>query len=68
MTAPALTPEFFITHLRAARARAKLAVCEIDAIGLAVKQNLIDTDTALAWLADVDALKFLLPPEEGEAA
>ena len=62
-----MTPEFLLAHLRAARVRAQLAVCEIDAIGTALKSKMIDSDQALAWLDDVDALRFLLPPD-AEAA
>lgn len=58
-----MTPEYLLAHLRAARARARLAALEIDSIGVALKSNLIGTDEALAWLADVDALRFLLEPE-----
>jgi hypothetical protein len=57
-----MTREFLLSHLRAARTRAQLAVCEIDSIGVALKGNLIDVDEALAWAADVDALRFLLDP------
>jgi hypothetical protein len=63
-----MTPEFLIALLRAARVRAQLAVLEIDSIGMAVKENLIDTETALAWLDDVHALRFLTPPDTEAAA
>ena len=62
-TAP-LDREYLIRHLRAARARAQLAVCEIDRIGVALARQMIDSDEVLAWLNEVDALRFLLPPEE----
>ncbi len=63
MTAP-LPTEFMLAHLRAARLRARLAECEIKTISVALKSNMIDTDQALAWLDDVDALQFLLSPDE----
>lgn len=59
-----MTPEVFIAHLRCARTRAQLAVCELDAIWLSVKANLVGIDEALAWADDVDALRFLVSPEE----
>ena len=67
-TQASITPEYLLAHLRAARVRAQLAVCEIDSIGLALKSQLIDSDQALAWLEDVDALRFLLAPESEAAA
>lgn len=63
-----MTPEFLTAILRCARLRAQLAVCEIDAIGLAFKSQLIDCDQALAWADDVDVLRFLLPPDSPETA
>jgi hypothetical protein len=63
----ALTPELLLAHLRAARVRAKLCIAEIDSIGIALKAGVIGIDDALAWLSDVDAMRFLLLPES-EAA
>jgi hypothetical protein len=63
-----MTREFLLAHLRAARVRAKLAALEIDSIGLALKAEMIDTDTALAWLDDVHALRFLVTPDDAEKA
>jgi hypothetical protein len=63
-----MTRKLIIAHLRCARARAQLAVLEIDAIGLALKADVIGIDEALRWLDDVDALRFLLPPEQEAAA
>jgi hypothetical protein len=62
-----MNADYMLAHLRAARVRMQLAICEIDTLGVALKSNLIDCDQALAWLDDVDALRFLLPPES-EAA
>ena len=58
----ALSREYLLAHLRAGRARAQLAVCELDCIGVALKAGLIDTSQALAWADEVSALRFLLPP------
>lgn len=58
----ALSLEFLLAHLRCGRIRARLAVCELDAIGIALKAGLIDTGQALAWAEEVSALRFLLPP------
>ena len=66
MNAP-ITPELLLLHLRVARTRAKLVICEIDTIGLALKSNVIDLDDAIAWLDDVGALRFLLPPDSQDA-
>ena len=55
----ALPLELALKHLRAARTRAQLAVCELDTIGVALKSGAIDVDTALAWADEVDALKYL---------
>jgi hypothetical protein len=63
-----MPPEYLLAHLRAARVRAQLAALEIDTIGVALKSSMIGTDEALALLDDVYALRFLLPPEESEAA
>ena len=62
-----MTPEFLLSHLRAARVRAQLAVCEIDTIGIALKSQIVDVDEALRWLDDVHALRFLLEPDEATA-
>jgi hypothetical protein len=58
-----MTSEFLLKHMRCARLRALLAAHEIDKIGLALKTQMIGVDEALAWLDDVDALRFLLAPE-----
>ena len=57
-TQASITPQYLLAHLRAARVRAQLAACEIDAIGVALKAQMIDADEALLWLEDVDALRF----------
>lgn len=68
-TQASITPQYLLAHLRAARVRAQLAACEIDAIGVALKAQMIDADEALLWLEDVDALRFLLhPADQGAAA
>ena len=62
-----MTREVLLALLRAARARAQLAVLEIDSLGLAVRAELIDTETALAWLDDVHELRFLVAPDSETA-
>jgi hypothetical protein len=41
-----------LAQLRCASARTRLIVCEIDAIGTALKGNFITADDAVAWLAE----------------
>lgn len=65
---PELSPQLLLSHLRAARLRAQLASVELTTIGLALSSGAIDVDAALARAADVDALRFLLPPPGSEAA
>ena len=58
---PAVTSEedrvsFVLAQLRCAALRARLAACEIDAIGVALRSGLIDSETAVAWLHDCGVL------------
>jgi hypothetical protein len=55
---------YTLAELRCARKRAQLALNEIDRIGIALKTNLIDPDTALEWLAETGTLEFLHPETE----
>ena len=47
---------FVLAQLRCAALRARLAACEIDAIGVALRSGLIDSETAVAWLHDCGVL------------
>jgi hypothetical protein len=62
-----MNAEFLLAHLRCARARAQLAVVEIDAIGIALKGGFIGSGEAWQWLGDVDCLKYLDDPPDDRA-
>ena len=48
--------EFLLASLRTATLRARLAANELDTIGLALKQNLVSFDDAVAWLDEINLL------------
>jgi hypothetical protein len=50
---------FMLARLRTAHLRARLYMLEIEEIGIALKANMITPETAVAWLADVNASVFL---------
>ena len=54
---------YVLAELRCARVRALMLVKEIEAIGVALRHNVIFPEMALIWLADANALDFLLPME-----
>jgi len=54
---------YVLAELRCARTRALLLIKEIETIGVALRGGMIDGDVALTWLADANALDFLLPTE-----
>ena len=60
--------EYMLAELRCARTRAKMLVNEIETIGVALKGEVIDSETAIQWLKDANALKFLIerPKEDGD--
>jgi hypothetical protein len=59
--------EYLVAELRCAVARARLAVLDIEAIGLALKNNIVSPEQALALLTDADVLGFVGPqPENGQ--
>ena len=65
--------QYVLAELRLAHKRATLLVEEIEHIGKSLNGNIIDCDTACAWLADAKALEFLRPlepnnPEANEKA
>ena len=51
--------EFLLAELRVARTRAKLAACELDCVGVALRSRLVGYDDALAWLDDVGLLDHI---------
>lgn len=55
--------EYVLAELRCARQRAKLLVLEIETIGIALNGNVVDPEIALDWLAEANALDFLMPTE-----
>jgi hypothetical protein len=56
--------EYLLSELRCGVLRARLAACDLEAIGLAVKGGLINCEQALEVLHDCDALRFVGPPRE----
>jgi hypothetical protein len=63
-----LSREYLLRAVRCARLRASLLVNEIDAVGCALKNELVSPDTALDWLYDIGASEFLVPEIGREAA
>lgn len=61
--------QYVLAELRLAHKRATLLVEEIEHIGKMLNGDMIDCDTACAWLADAKALEFLRPivPDNPEA-
>jgi hypothetical protein len=53
--------EYLLAELRCAALRARLAACDIDTIGIALKAGLIDSDTAVEWLHNRRALSYVEP-------
>ena len=68
MTEPA-TNEYLLAAMRCGRLRISLLLNEIDQIGIALKDNLIDHDNAVLWLDDCGLLQFIdVEVREEEAA
>src|SRR5262249_16542932 len=57
----AATRELLLSALRCARLRVLLLANEIDAVGVAVAQEVVPVDAALDWLDEIGALEFLSP-------
>lgn len=58
--------DLLLVALRAGSLRARLAAAEIDQIGVALKLNIIDTETALRWIEfEFGAGTWVLPDREG---
>jgi hypothetical protein len=56
---------YLLAELRCARLRARIAVEDIDAIGLALKNGLISPAQAISHIEDADAFRFLGPLPDG---
>jgi hypothetical protein len=57
--------DYLLAELRCAALRARLWQADIEAVGLALKGQLISPEQALELLADCDALHLVgTPPEE----
>jgi hypothetical protein len=56
--------DYLLAELRCAALRARLWQSDIEAVGLALKGNLISPEQALELLADCDALHLVAPPPE----
>jgi hypothetical protein len=53
--------EYVLAAMRVGRARVTLLVNEIDAVGVALRSNLITIEDAICWLDEIGALHFLNP-------
>jgi hypothetical protein len=51
--------KFLLALLRVARLRAKLAACEFDCVGIALRGGFVSYDDAIAWLDDVGLLDHI---------
>lgn len=62
--------EFLLAALRAASARARLMEADINAIGVALKSDLIGMETALQWIMEAGLLGMVgaLPEDVGRLA
>jgi hypothetical protein len=60
--------EYLLAELRAAALRARLWQADIDAVGLALKADLISPDQAVEHLSDCGLLRLLAVREEQEIA
>ena len=49
-----------LSFIRVATIRAKLAVVDLDSIGIALKQGVISLDGAIAWLDDVGPFEIVV--------
>jgi hypothetical protein len=64
--ADALARDYLLAEMRCAALRARLAACDIDAIGIALRADWIDADAAIDWLHDCTALDYVAPaPQQG---
>jgi hypothetical protein len=61
---------FVLTALRAASLRARMMSADLETIGVALKSDLISTDTAVAWIRDSGLLGIVgaIPDQVGKIA
>ena len=52
-------PEYLLAELRCASLRARLLQADIDAVGVALKGNLITAEQAIDLLHDCDLLRYI---------
>jgi hypothetical protein len=52
---------YLLAELRCAALRARLAACDIDSIGIALRAGWIDDDAAIEWLHDCAVLDYVMP-------
>jgi hypothetical protein len=64
---PVAMREFLLAALCCGRLRALLLANEIDAVGVALKGEMVPLNTAFEWLSDIGAWPFL-HPEIGEGS
>jgi hypothetical protein len=62
---PVAMKEFLLAAFRCSRLRVLLLANEIDALGVALKSEMVPLNSAFEWLSDIGAWPFLLP-EIGE--
>jgi hypothetical protein len=59
--------EYLLAQLRCASLRAQLMQADIDAIGLALKGNLINPEEAMDLLHDCELLRYIEPTPTAQA-
>ena len=55
--------QYLLAELNCAALRARLQLADIEAVGLALKNGLIEPEQALELLCDCDCLQFVQPTE-----
>lgn len=54
--------EYLLAAMRRASASLKASALEIEEIGVALSRGMIDAGVAVMWLADIGALRCVVPP------
>jgi hypothetical protein len=55
--------DLMLVALRSAKCRINLLNAEIDEVGVSLKLNMIDAETAVRWMHEIGGLQFVnLPP------
>lgn len=60
---PPTRTEYLLAELRCASLRARLQLADIDAVGLALANGLIEAEQAIELLRDCNCLEFIQPTE-----